>query len=254
MAASRRSNLNCFHFLMVFNAQEAFMGSTPERLWRRRGALLRTEALAGTVASHADDRQAQRLGNWLMADDKNQRENMLVVEDICQRMQGRPARWKSCRRRLSVCGKYSISGAVFGPSWRSLTMPAAFISSSPRRRLLVYRAGLRWILSPVMSFLPAAGMQAPPAICRWRKANFAFLCVRRKSNSVRSDSTPVRGSSAVPTRSRSGRKLKIKPRDCVRYCCQKYRENDAYQNGNSLLYLYLASIFDTGQIHVCKRI
>jgi isochorismate synthase EntC len=37
MAASRRSNLNCFHFLMVFNAQEAFMGSTPERLWRRRG-------------------------------------------------------------------------------------------------------------------------------------------------------------------------------------------------------------------------
>ena len=64
------------------------MGSTPERLWRRRGALLRTEALAGTVASHADDRQAQRLGNWLMGDDKNQRENMLVVEDICQRLQG----------------------------------------------------------------------------------------------------------------------------------------------------------------------
>jgi menaquinone-specific isochorismate synthase len=52
-------------------------------------ALLRTEALAGTVASHADDRQAQRLGDWLMKDDKNQRENMLVVEDICQRMQGR---------------------------------------------------------------------------------------------------------------------------------------------------------------------
>lgn len=88
MAASRRSNLNCFHFLMAFNPREAFVGSTPERLWRRRGALLRTEALAGTVAGHADDRQAQRLGNWLMGDDKNQRENMLVVEDICQRMQG----------------------------------------------------------------------------------------------------------------------------------------------------------------------
>lgn len=88
MAASRRSNLNCFHFLMAFTPREAFVGSTPERLWRRRGALLRTEALAGTVASHADDRQAQRLGNWLMGDDKNQRENMLVVEDICQRLQG----------------------------------------------------------------------------------------------------------------------------------------------------------------------
>ncbi|MBN1016126.1 chorismate-binding protein, partial [Pseudomonas aeruginosa] len=41
MAASRRSNLNCFHFLMAFNARQAFFGSTPERLWRRRGALLR---------------------------------------------------------------------------------------------------------------------------------------------------------------------------------------------------------------------
>ncbi|HFF3714405.1 TPA: chorismate-binding protein, partial [Klebsiella pneumoniae] len=33
MAASRRSNLNCFHFLMAFNARQAFFGSTPERLW-----------------------------------------------------------------------------------------------------------------------------------------------------------------------------------------------------------------------------
>ncbi|VUS88777.1 isochorismate synthase MenF [Klebsiella spallanzanii] len=88
MAASRRSNLNCFHYLMAFTSQEAFLGSTPERLWRRRGALLRTEALAGTVASHEDECQAQRSGDWLMSDDKNQRENMLVVEDICQRMQG----------------------------------------------------------------------------------------------------------------------------------------------------------------------
>lgn len=87
MAASRALNLHCYHFCMVFNASNAFLGSTPERLWRRRGALLRTEALAGTVASHADDSQAQRLGEWLLNDDKNQRENMLVVEDICQRLQ-----------------------------------------------------------------------------------------------------------------------------------------------------------------------
>ncbi|MGK9172128.1 isochorismate synthase MenF [Yokenella regensburgei] len=87
MAASRRLNHHCFHFYMAFTAQEAFLGSSPERLWRRRGSALRTEALAGTVASHPDDVQAQALGNWLMTDDKNQRENMLVVEDICQRLQ-----------------------------------------------------------------------------------------------------------------------------------------------------------------------
>ncbi|MEA9394295.1 isochorismate synthase MenF [Lelliottia amnigena] len=87
MAASRRINHNCYHFCMMFDAQNAFMGSSPERLWRRRGKRLRTEALAGTVASHADDAQSHRLGEWLLNDDKNQRENMLVVEDICQRLQ-----------------------------------------------------------------------------------------------------------------------------------------------------------------------
>ncbi|ADO47719.1 isochorismate synthase MenF [[Enterobacter] lignolyticus] len=87
MAASRRVNLHCYHFYMAFDADSAFLGSSPERLWRRRGNLLRTEALAGTVASHPDERQAQHLANWLMYDDKNQRENMLVVEDICQRLQ-----------------------------------------------------------------------------------------------------------------------------------------------------------------------
>ena len=87
MAASRRLNLNCYHFCMVFDAHDAFLGSSPERLWRRRGHHLRTEALAGTVASHGDDKLARRFGEWLMNDDKNQRENMLVVEDICQRLQ-----------------------------------------------------------------------------------------------------------------------------------------------------------------------
>jgi len=87
MAASRRVNLNCYHFLMAFDAQNAFLGSTPERLWQRQGTQLLTEALAGTVASHHDDRQAHHLADWLMRDDKNQRENLLVVEDICQRLQ-----------------------------------------------------------------------------------------------------------------------------------------------------------------------
>lgn len=87
MAASRRVNFQCYHFFMRHDAAHAFLGSSPERLWRRRGRLLRTEALAGTVASHSDDAQANRLGDWLMNDDKNQRENMLVVEDICQRLQ-----------------------------------------------------------------------------------------------------------------------------------------------------------------------
>lgn len=87
MAASRRVNFSCYHFSMAFDAQRTFLGSSPERLWRRRGVQLDTEALAGTVAAHDDDPKAKQLGDWLMNDDKNQRENSLVVEDICQRLQ-----------------------------------------------------------------------------------------------------------------------------------------------------------------------
>lgn len=95
MASSRRLNLNCYHFFMVFSAECAFLGSSPERLYRRRDTALRTEALAGTVANHPDDHRAWQLGEWLMKDDKNQRENMLVVEDICQRLQ-------NCTQTLDV--------------------------------------------------------------------------------------------------------------------------------------------------------
>ena len=87
MAASRRVNLNCYHFLMVFNAEQAFLGSSPERLWKRVEKYLCTEALAGTVAGDDEDSRAQVLADWLLKDDKNQRENMLVLEDICQRLQ-----------------------------------------------------------------------------------------------------------------------------------------------------------------------
>lgn len=88
MGASRHVNLHCYHFLYQQDPHEAFMGSSPERLWQRRGYQLRTEALAGTVVNDEDDAKAKAASDWLLQDDKNQRENALVVEDICQRLQG----------------------------------------------------------------------------------------------------------------------------------------------------------------------
>ncbi|WP_323635100.1 isochorismate synthase MenF [Pectobacterium polaris] len=87
MAASRAANHHCFHFMLAHDARHAFLGSSPERLYRRRGSELETEALAGTVASDRDARKAAELADWLMNDTKNQCENMLVVDDICQRLQ-----------------------------------------------------------------------------------------------------------------------------------------------------------------------
>ncbi|MEM0672994.1 isochorismate synthase MenF [Dickeya oryzae] len=86
MAASRAVNHHCYHFMLAFAPHQAFLGSSPERLYRRRHTRLETEALAGTVASHQNDEKAAELADWLMNDVKNQCENMLVVDDICQRL------------------------------------------------------------------------------------------------------------------------------------------------------------------------
>lgn len=88
MAASRQVNHRCFHFMLRFDQQQAFMGSSPEQLYLRQQLHLETEALAGTVSNTDSDQRATVLADWLMRDEKNQRENLLVVDDICQRLQG----------------------------------------------------------------------------------------------------------------------------------------------------------------------
>ncbi|MEH0875536.1 isochorismate synthase MenF [Pectobacterium cacticida] len=87
MAASRAVNHHCYHFMLAHDAHHAFLGSSPERLYRRRGEELATEALAGTVAGDRDANRAAELADWLLNDPKNQCENQLVVDDICQRLQ-----------------------------------------------------------------------------------------------------------------------------------------------------------------------
>ncbi|MDA5487571.1 isochorismate synthase [Yersinia kristensenii] len=88
MAASRQVNHHCFHFMLRFDDSRAFLGSSPERLYLRQLHHLETEALAGTASNDDDTAQAAELADWLMHDEKNQRENLLVVDDICQRLQG----------------------------------------------------------------------------------------------------------------------------------------------------------------------
>ena len=79
---SREINLGCYHFLWAENAQNAFVGSTPERLYYRKGNQLFTEALAGTVAVSDNPIETEQNAQWLLKDTKNIYENQLVVEDI----------------------------------------------------------------------------------------------------------------------------------------------------------------------------
>lgn len=215
MAASRALNLNCYHFCMVFDASNAFLGSTPERLWRRRGTLLRTEALAGTVASHSDDKQAQRLGDWLMNDDKNQRENMLVAEDIASVFSTIPGRWRSCLRRCCVCARCSIYAAVSGPNLNSLTTSSACIFCNRRRRWPGCRDRRRENLLRKWSRLTGSGTPGRRAIYRAIKANSVWHYAPPAFTTLRCVFMRGRASSAAPIRSRSGRRSKTRPPGCV---------------------------------------
>lgn len=83
LAESERQNSGCYHFLLAENAEQSFVGSTPERLYARQLNQLQTEALAGTAMVGEDESQNQQQGEWLLNDPKNDHENMLVVQDIC---------------------------------------------------------------------------------------------------------------------------------------------------------------------------
>lgn len=87
LAASHAVNKRCYHFLCGLSPAQAFLGSSPERLYFRQENMLFTEAVAGTVANDPDDDKAQQLADWLMDDAKNRHENQLVVDDICERLQ-----------------------------------------------------------------------------------------------------------------------------------------------------------------------
>jgi hypothetical protein len=218
MAASRRVNFSCYHFYMAFDAQRTFLGSSPERLWRRRGLQLDTEALAGTVAGHDDDATAQRLGNWLMADDKNQRENGLVVDDICQRLQGMTQTLDVLPAEIVAYARSSICVAVFRPNWIRRMTRVVCCSCSPPRRWRGCPERRRWTLSNAKNPLPGNGMPGRLEFSPVVRASFASRCARRWSKVIRYGCMPAPVSWKAPIPNRNGRKSKTKRRDSVHYC------------------------------------
>ncbi|QEH08525.1 isochorismate synthase [Histophilus somni] len=86
LAESEKYNTGCYHFLFAQNNTQAFIGSTPERLYVRKENRLITEALAGTAFITNDEHINQQQAQWLLQDPKNIYENSLVVEGICQHL------------------------------------------------------------------------------------------------------------------------------------------------------------------------
>ncbi|GEN26562.1 menaquinone-specific isochorismate synthase [Halovibrio variabilis] len=78
---------DCFHFGVQFSPHEAFIGCPPERLYKREGRHLITEALAGTTRRGRDAQQDQVLATELLADKKNTLENQCVYQQILTQLE-----------------------------------------------------------------------------------------------------------------------------------------------------------------------
>ncbi len=76
----------CYHFCLQPNADVAFLGATPERLFSRRDREFASEVVAGTRRRDADDDTDRQLAADLLASAKDQLEHDIVRKSIRQRL------------------------------------------------------------------------------------------------------------------------------------------------------------------------
>jgi menaquinone-specific isochorismate synthase len=71
-----------YDFLFQFEGKRAFVGSSPERLYKRNGRSIESEALAGTRSRGKEEQDDSELALELMNSDKEQREHNVVKDFI----------------------------------------------------------------------------------------------------------------------------------------------------------------------------
>ena len=71
---------NCFHFFYQINEENAFIGASPENLYRRKGRYVESEAVAGTGKRGIDNDTL--LANELLSSEKDLREHEFVRQSI----------------------------------------------------------------------------------------------------------------------------------------------------------------------------
>ncbi|MEN8221666.1 MAG: isochorismate synthase [Acidobacteriota bacterium] len=74
------------NFLMTFNGEEYFAGSTPERLFHRDGDLLTTESLAGTAPRGNNSNDDESFGKKLLESKKETLEHDFVTNEIVNKI------------------------------------------------------------------------------------------------------------------------------------------------------------------------
>ncbi|OED42926.1 hypothetical protein ACH42_11400 [Endozoicomonas sp. (ex Bugula neritina AB1)] len=82
----QKANSQSYGFLFEGDNNEIFMGCSPEKLIKRQGNIITTEALAGTTRRGASRDEDFQLEVLLMNDRKNIHENQLVLNDIREKL------------------------------------------------------------------------------------------------------------------------------------------------------------------------
>ncbi|MGO3056491.1 isochorismate synthase [Halomonas sp. AOP43-A1-21] len=78
---------DCFQLGIQFTPHEAFIGCPPERLYRRKGSHLASEALAGTTPRGRTAQQDGELAIRLLSDTKNGLENRCVYQQLLSQLE-----------------------------------------------------------------------------------------------------------------------------------------------------------------------
>lgn len=98
LRALRGFDSSCYHFGFQFHESSAFVGASPERLFRLEGRQLESEALAGTVTRGVDEAEDCELAHHLRESAKEKLEHQLVVVELVESL-----------ARLSASGQVTAS-------------------------------------------------------------------------------------------------------------------------------------------------
>lgn len=148
LKVSREKNLRSYHFMLSLSPTFSFVGSTPERLYRRINSQIETEALAGTIGRSDSLAEDAKLSQWLLKDEKNCRENQFVVDDIISRLTPvtselnvqsevelvRLRKVQHLRKRV----KGELSQGILGAELLDVLQPTAAIAGLPRKESLAF--------------------------------------------------------------------------------------------------------------------
>ncbi len=82
LAILRQEEPAAFHVLVEQSPSRAFVAASPERLYKRKGGLIHSEAVAGTCTRGPDGVSDERLAARLLVSEKNRREHECVVRRV----------------------------------------------------------------------------------------------------------------------------------------------------------------------------